>query len=74
MRQEAVRLYVDGHNFRQIAHQLQVDHKSIINWVKAHAAQQDPAPLPDDVNNAEMDELFTFIGSKKQGLRDDPRG
>ena len=64
-------MYVDGQNFRRIARHLGVDHKSVINWVNAHAAQQKQAPVPDDVNNAEMDELFTFVGSKKQSLRDD---
>ena len=74
IRHEAVRMYIDGQNFRRIARHLGVDHKSVINWVNAHAAQQKQAPMPDDVNNAEMDELFTFIGTKKQSLRDDPGG
>lgn len=74
VRQKAVRMYVDGQNFRQIARELGVDHKSVINWVNAHAAQQADAPVPSDINNAEMDELFTFVGSKKPCLRDDDRG
>ncbi len=53
-------------NYRRIARQLGVDHKSVINWVNAHVAQQTDAPLPSDVNNAEMDELYTFVGSKKR--------
>jgi transposase len=65
MRREAVQMYVDGGNFRQIGRQLGVDHKTVMNWVNAHAAQQATAPLPADVNNAELDELFTFIGDKK---------
>ena len=71
---QAVKMYVDGMNYRRIAHHLGVDHKSVMNWVKAYAAQLDNAPVPQDVNNAEMDELFTFVGSKKQNLRDDSRG
>lgn len=58
-------MYVDGMNFRRIGRQLGVDHKSVINWVKAYGAQLPAAPLPDDVNNAELDELFTFVGDKK---------
>lgn len=65
VRQQAVKLYVDGLNYRRIARQLGVDHKSVINWVKAHTAQLPPAPVPADVNNAELDELFTFVGQKK---------
>jgi transposase-like protein len=61
-------------NYRRIARHLGVDHKSIMNWVKAYSARLPSAPVPEDVNNAEMDELFTFVGSKKQDLRDDVGG
>ena len=71
VRQEAVRQYVDGMNYRRIARHLGVDHKSVMNWVKAHAVQQAQAPVPADISNAEMDELYTFVGSKKEDLRDD---
>jgi transposase-like protein len=65
VRQLAIKLYVDGLNFRRIARHLGVDHKSVMNWVKAHSAQLPAAPVPDDINNAELDELFTFVGKKK---------
>jgi transposase-like protein len=74
LRQQAVRMYVDGMNFRRIARHLGVDHKSIMNWVKACSVHLPDAPVPEDVNNAEMDQLFTFVGSKKQNLRDDSGG
>jgi transposase-like protein len=74
IRLQAVRMYVDGMNYRRIARHLGVDHKSVMNWVKAYSARLPSAPMPEDVNNAEMDELFTFIGSKKQSLRDDSGG
>jgi transposase-like protein len=65
MRQQAIRLYIDGMNFRRIGRQMGIDHKTVINWVKAYSAQLADAPLPADVNNAELDELFTFVGKKK---------
>ena len=74
LRQKAVQMYIDGQNYRRIGRQLGVDHKSVMNWVKAHASQQVSAPVPSDVNNAEMDELYTFIGSKKSRLRDNDSG
>ena len=74
MRQQAVKLYVDGMNYRRIARHLGVDHKSVINWVKAYSAQLPDAPQPDEVVKAEMDELYTFVGSKKPCLRDDDSG
>jgi transposase len=65
-KREAVRLYLEGTNFRRIGRILSVNHQSVVNWVNAYhaglpAAEQAvtaPATL-------EMDELFTFVGSKK---------
>jgi len=37
----------------------------VANWAKAHAEKLPDALVPDKVENAEMDELFTFIGDKK---------
>jgi transposase-like protein len=68
MRQQAVKLYVDGLNYRRIGRILGVDHKSVMNWVKAYADQLPPAPVPKQVENAELDELFTFVGKKKTKL------
>jgi transposase-like protein len=65
IRQQAVKLYVDGLNYRRIARHLGVDHKSVIHWVNAYTDQLPPAPLPPQVRNAELDELFTFVGKKK---------
>ena len=59
--ERALEMYVDGGNFRRIARHLKVNHQTVANWVTAHAE----APVPEEVNEAEMDELFTFIGSKK---------
>ena len=71
LRQQAVKMSVDGINYRRIARLLGVDHKTVMNWVKAHTDQLPPAPVPDDVNNAELDELFTFVMVKKTPLPDD---
>lgn len=69
MRQQAVKLYVDGLGFRQIARHLRVDHVTIMHWVKAHVAQLPPAPLPQEtpLHIVEMDELYTYVGQKKNG-------
>jgi transposase len=60
-------MYVDGMNYRRIGRHLGVDHKSVMNWVKAYTDQLPAAALPDDVNNAELDELWSFVGQKKTG-------
>jgi len=67
MRQQALQLYVDGMNLRRIGRHLGLHHRTVSLWVKAHAASLPQAPMPEEVKEAEMDELFTFIGNKKTG-------
>ncbi|HEX7315175.1 MAG TPA: helix-turn-helix domain-containing protein [Pyrinomonadaceae bacterium] len=66
-RREAVRLYLEGTNFRRIGRVLGVNHQSVVNWVNAyHAGLPTAAQSPAAPETLEMDELFTFIGSKKR--------
>jgi transposase-like protein len=65
LRQQAVKMSVDGINYRRIGRLLGVDHKTVMHWVKAYTDQLPEASLPPDVHNAEQDELFTFVGRKK---------
>ena len=58
-------MYVDGMNLRKIARHLKVHHRTIGLWVADHVEALPNAPLPEEVRDAEMDELFTFIGDKK---------
>ena len=65
LRQQAVKWYLDGMNLRRIGRHLGIDHKTVSAWVQAYSAQLPPPPVPADINNAELDELFTFVGQKK---------
>ena len=67
LRQQALRMYVDGMNLRRIGRHLGIHHQSVANWVKAYASQLPKAPVPEQVDAAELDEMFTFIGDKKTG-------
>ncbi len=58
-------MYLEGINFRRFGRLLNIHHQSVINWVNAYADQVPDAPVPEQVDDVEMDELFTFIGSKK---------
>jgi len=58
-------MYVDGGNLRRIARHLKVHHRTVALWVTNHAEALPAAPLPTEVKEAEMDELFTFISDKK---------
>jgi transposase-like protein len=66
VREKAVRLYVEGNNFRRIGRLLSVNHQSVVNWVNAyHEKIKGNLPLPENSQTIEMDELWTFVGKKK---------
>ncbi|HLO32246.1 MAG TPA: hypothetical protein VK249_24060 [Anaerolineales bacterium] len=58
-------MYVNGNNLRRIAHQLRVAPRTVAYWLTDVAEALLNAPLPNEVKEAEMDEMFTFIGDKK---------
>jgi len=63
----AIRMYVEGSSYGSIGRVLKVNPQSVANWVSAYTAQLPKAPLPEKVKKAELDELFTFVGKKKNG-------
>jgi len=68
-REIALKLYLEGNGFRRIGRLLSVNHQSVVNWINAFHAQlrtqKMALPVPGQVSTLEMDELFTFIGTKK---------
>ena len=65
MRKRAIEMYVDGGNLRRIARHLKVSPQTIAYWVTDVAEALPTVPLPKEVQEAELDEMFTFIGDKK---------
>lgn len=67
VRQQAIRMYLDGNNQRRIARQLGVSQGSVSNWAREFADNlPDEVPQPEQtVEVAEIDELFTFVSHKK---------
>ena len=69
VRQQAVRMSLDGINQRRTARLLGVSPQSVANWLKAYheqlAAQSPDPPRPERAETVELDELYTFVGSKK---------
>ncbi len=66
VREKAVRMYVEGNNFRRIGRLLGVNHQSVVNWVNAyHEKIKDKTVLPKETQTIEMDELWSFVGKKK---------
>jgi transposase-like protein len=65
MRKQAAEMYVDGGNIRRIARHLKVAPQTVAFWVTDLVETLPNAPMPKEVQEAEMDEIFTFIGDKK---------
>ncbi len=65
VREEALRLYLEGNSLRSIGRILHVHHQSVANWVNA-AEKQLPERVSDQTptGSVEVDELFTFVGKK----------
>ena len=57
----AVRMYVEGNSYGAIARILKVNPQSVANWVRNHTVSLPPAK----VKKAELDELYNFVGQKK---------
>jgi transposase-like protein len=68
IKEQAVRLYLEGTNFRRIGRLLGVNYQSAVNWINAYHQRlptgESAVTTPETV---ELHEVFTFIGSKKQG-------
>ncbi len=66
IKEQCLTMYLNGNGFRAIERMTNVNHNTIIRWVKKTACQ-----LPDSNNNdnkipqvGEIDELQTFVGKK----------
>ena len=67
-------MYVNGLGFRAIERVKGVHHTTVITWLKHVAELLPEAYTPDNVPQVgELDELETFVGSKKQNLAVDSR-
>lgn len=64
---QAAEMYVDVMNLRKIARHLKVHHRTVAFWAVDRAETLPDAPMPAEVKEVEMDELFTSIGDKKTG-------
>jgi transposase-like protein len=64
----AIRMVLEGNSFAATGRVLEVNPQTVANWVKAHAAQlpDQPAQPVGELEQVEVDELFTFVGSKKR--------
>ncbi len=65
-KRECLRMYVNGLGFRAIERVKGVHHTTVITWVKQVGEVLPDAYAPETVPEVgELDELETFVGSKK---------
>jgi len=59
-------MYVNGSGFRAIERVTGIHHTTVITWVKQVGERLPDAYAPDEIPEVgELDELQTFVGSKK---------
>ncbi|MBP5978041.1 IS1 family transposase [Brasilonema sp. CT11] len=67
VKQDCLRAYVNGMGFRAIERDKGVHHTTVISWVKQIGEKLPDAPPNDEIPSVgELDELETFVGSKKK--------
>jgi transposase-like protein len=66
MKQDCLRSYVNGMGFRAIERDKGVHHTTVIYWLKQIGEKLPDAPPINEIPEVgELDELETFVGSKK---------
>ncbi len=66
VKRECLKMYVNGMGFRGIERVKGVHHTTVIYWVKQVGENLPDAYAPDTIPEVgELDELETFVGSKK---------
>ncbi len=66
VKQLCLKMYLNGMGFRAIARVTDIDHATIINWVKETGETLSDEPQDEELPEiTEIDELPTFVGCKK---------
>jgi transposase len=64
-KRDALQLYLEGLGFRSIGRFLKCSHVAVYNWIRAHGESIEAIRSAAGVEVVEMDEMHTYIGSKK---------
>ena len=68
LKRDALVLYLEGLGFRSIGRFLNVSNVTVLNWVKAFGEKVDEIRNAENIEVVEIDEMHTYIGSKKTTL------
>ena len=64
-KRQALELYLEGLGFRSIGRFLRCSHVAVYNWIKSYGTAIEDIRSNTGVEVIEMDEMHTYIGSKK---------
>ena len=65
VKRKALALYLEGLGFRAIGRILNISYGTVYQWVKACGDQVNLPKSEGEVEIVEMDEIHTYVGSKK---------
>ena len=65
LKRQAVELYLEGLGFRSIGRFLKVSHVAVYNWIRSFGEKLEELRSANEIEIVEMDEMHTYIGSKK---------
>jgi len=69
IRENCLRMYVNGLGFRAIERVTGVNHNTVIRWVRKSSIALPNAPEIEEIPEiTEIDELQTYVGQKKQNM------
>jgi transposase len=73
VKREALTLYLEGLGFRSIGRLLNCSHVAVYQWIKQYGEKARLDVPATEIEVVEMDEMHTYIGSKKSLLAMDSR-
>lgn len=65
VKRQALQLYLEGLGFRSISRILDFSNVTILNWIRSFGEQLDSIRNNNPAEVMELDEMHTYIGSKK---------
>ena len=65
VKQQALKLYLEGLGFRSIARVLNCSHVAVYKWIKQYGEKASLDLKATEIDVVEMDEMHSYIGSKK---------
>lgn len=68
VKRSALILYLEGLGFRSIGRFLKVSHVAVFNWIKGFGEKLDDLRSSGEIEVVEIDEMHTYIASKKTTL------